>query len=412
MKILFQQFDRNRKEIMDDFSDVCMIPEVSDGFDASLASDVPGMMPVSLCSEKVSFGIYAVHVVLEALEDVEELYLFTGRKQLREIVTLKKGQCLSRVYYLSAAEIIPRYYDSVYPVTRLFVTFCTEKPECIRVHECTAQPAEDTVRIFLCGDSTVTDHSCEIPYHPGACYAGWGQDLLAFLTGEVTVENQAHCGLTTESFRTEGHFELVRKHIHKNDFCLLQFAHNDQKLAHLMADRGYTDNLHAFLDEVRECGGRPVLVTPPGRNIWNADGTYLELLDAYANAVKKLAEKTGTPWINLHEYSVKLIKKMGMKRSRDYFHPEDYTHTNEYGAYRLAEFLAKELEKLFPDRIHCKKEEKPFLFEPPADLWDSMNKTASRVAASDQKEQFDRMEKSTSDLLEVIRAAKEEAFGQ
>lgn len=229
MKILFQQFDRNRKEIMDDFSDVCVIPEVSDGFDASLASDVPGMMPVSLCSEKVSFGIYAVHVVLEALEDVEELYLFTGRKQLREIVTLKKGQCLSRVYYLSAAEIIPRYYDSVYPVTRLFVTFCTEKPECIRVHECTAQPAEDTVRIFLCGDSTVTVHSCEIPYHPGACYAGWGQEL--------------------------------------------------------MADRGYTDNLHAFLDEIREWGGRPVLVTPPGRNIWNADGTYLELLDAYANSV-------------------------------------------------------------------------------------------------------------------------------
>ncbi len=52
------------------------------------------------------------------------------------------------------------------------------------------------------------------------------------------------------------------------------------------------------------------------------------------------------------------------------------------------------------------------LFVPPTGLWDSMNKTASRVAASDQKEQFDRMEKSTSDLLEVIRAAKEEAFGK
>lgn len=58
MKILFQQFDRNRKELMNDFSDVCVIPEVSDGFDASLASDVPGMMPVSLCSEKISFTIY------------------------------------------------------------------------------------------------------------------------------------------------------------------------------------------------------------------------------------------------------------------------------------------------------------------------------------------------------------------
>lgn len=52
------------------------------------------------------------------------------------------------------------------------------------------------------------------------------------------------------------------------------------------------------------------------------------------------------------------------------------------------------------------------LFVPPTGLWDTMNGTASRVAASDQKEQFDRMEKSTSDLLEVIRAAKEEAFGK
>lgn len=389
--------------------DICSIPELSDGFDASLAACAPGLTPVSLCSkEEVSFGIYAVHVVLEALEDVNTLYLFTGRKQLREISSLKRGQCLSSVYYLSAAEIIPRYHDSVYPVTRLFVTYCTEKPDAVRVCECTAEPADDIVRIFLCGDSTVTDYSCEIPYHPGACYAAWGQDLTAFLGGLVTVENQAHCGLTTESFREEGHFELVKRHIRKGDYCLFQFAHNDQKLAHLMADRGYSDNLRKYLDEVRECGANPVLVTPLGRNIWNEDDTYLDLLEAYADAVRRIALETGTPCIDLHEHSVNLIKHQGMKRSRDYYHPDDYTHTNEYGAYLFAGFLAKELESLFPDIIHCINEEQlPFV--PPVDVWDNLDGADNRAAASGQKEQFDRMEKSTSALLEVIRDAKEKA---
>ena len=402
MNISFRKFDRSS----------CSIPELSDGFDPTLAACAPGMNPVSFVSEEVPFGIYAVSVVLEALEDVERLYLFTGRKQLREILSLKRGQRLAGIYYLSAAEIIPRYHDSVYPVKQLSVTYCTEHPETIRVCRCSAEPADGAARIFLCGDSTVTDHSSEIPYHPGACYAAWGQVLPAFLTGPAAVENQAHCGLTMESFRSEGHFELVKRHIRNGDLCLFQFAHNDQKLPHLMANQGYTDNLRRFLDEIRECKASPVLVTPLGRNIWDADGCYLDLLVEYAGAVRKLAEETKTPCIDLHAYSTELMKKQGMKRSRDYFHPDDYTHTNEYGAYRFAAFLSKQLVRLFPDIVHCSKEEKQFLFIPPENIWDSLGGTDDRKAAPGQKEQFDRMEKSTSSLLKTIQKAKEEAMHQ
>ena len=58
-----------------------VIPEVSNGFDVTLPSLPFGMVPVSFWSDRVPAGIYEVRIRLKALEDIERLYLFTGRKQ-------------------------------------------------------------------------------------------------------------------------------------------------------------------------------------------------------------------------------------------------------------------------------------------------------------------------------------------
>ena len=128
-----------------------VIPEVSNGFDVTLPPLPFGMVPVSLWSEPVPAGIYRVRIRLEALEDVERLYLFTGRKQLREILSMKCGQCLDQVYNLSLMEIIPRFREQSYPVEHLFFTFCTEHPGAIRVKAEWEIPQDNITRIFCAG---------------------------------------------------------------------------------------------------------------------------------------------------------------------------------------------------------------------------------------------------------------------
>lgn len=429
---LFRRFIREEEALE------LSIPELSDGFAAEPVSGMKpkdadgiemkeaagsgaeetgvsagaGLVPVSYFTERVLPGNYRVDVEFTAKRDIERLYLFTGRKQLREILSMKAGERFSGKYYQSVAEIIPRYRDTVYPVEHLFFTVCTEDADAVCLGECRAERVDEGTagvrRVFLCGDSTVTDHAGEIPYQPGACYAAWGQALPAFLD-MAAVENQAHCGLTTEDFRREGHFDLVMRYLREGDICLFQFGHNDQKLAHLWPNGEYPGNLRRFIQEVRQKGAVPVLVTPLARNIWDSEERYLDLLEEHAQAVRDVADEKNTVLIELHAWSTAWIAGQGMEASCGYFHPEDYTHTNEYGAYRIAEFMAGELVRIFPELGLRKNRRTAEEFVPPEKLWDQLRKTAGRTADSSRKEQFDCMEKSTAALLEGIAAAKKEA---
>ncbi len=399
MENSFRLYSRNAGSILEG----PMFPEVTDGFDETLPPLPLGMAPVSFRSDPVPAGIYQIHICIKALKDADRIYLFTGRKQLRDILSLKGGQRLERIYNVSVMEIIPRFQENIVLTEHLFFTICTENPEDVQVQARWEPKKEGVTRIFLCGDSTVTDHASELPYEPGACYAAWGQDLPAFLEGSFAVENQAHCGLTTETFRQEGHFDIVKRRICKGDICLFQFGHNDQKLPHLLADREYPENLRRFVREIRESGAYPVLVTPLGRNIWSRDNTYLDLLKEHAQAVCRVAEQERVPRIDLHRFSVDFICKNGMEYCRSFFHPEDYTHTNEYGACFFGEYVAKRLAGLFPEILQAREQHMDFT--PPGGLWEKLGLNGRKNTSQTQREQFDNMEKSTGELLKAIREA-------
>ncbi len=447
MKYKFRRFSSRFYEA--DGPSPLTIPEVSDGFERSEPTTGPGLRGVSYFTDEIPQGLYEIHLSLEALQDISCLFLFTGRKQLRECVSLKKGQRLERSFWQSAAEIIPRYHDESCPVRNLFFTYCTANPAAVKVGECYAEAETDRLAasegkqdgaeaVFLCGDSTVTDHTGQLPYHPGACYAAWGQALPAFLSGRIAVENQAHCGLTTEDFIKEGHFEIVKRYIRPGNLCLIQFAHNDQKLSHLLADRQYPVNLKRMIRELRACQATPVLVTPLGRNIWKEDGSYLELLEEHTQAMKGVAAQMDVPCIDLHAFSVAFIRGKGMEEACNYFHPGDYTHTNEYGACVFAAWIAGELQRLFPkkimlaDRGNNPEASDPIdsctpalsvsenwleAFQPPKDLWKKLGQSGIQAASAQntgdgamqqgRREKFDAMEKSTANLLKVIQEAKE-----
>ncbi len=416
------------------------IPELADNFDKRLEVLADGLEVKGFYEEARGAGIYQIFWKVRAREDVECLYLFAGRKNLCFLGGLKAGETAEGNCYTHICEIIPRYYDAVMEIEKVCFTAACESMEKLEILELRVEKVRESGKesgperkcadgengscasgqksglsevpvVFLAGDSTVTDQSCEIPYNPGTCYSSWGQALTFYVGQCAAVDNQAHCGLSTETFRNEGHFDIVERAIRPGDYCLFQFGHNDQKLPHLQAETGYRDNLLRFLEEIRQKGGIPVLVTPLGRNTWKEDGSYNDLLWEHTEAVKRIGRETDTPVINLHEFSVNFYLKNGKVKSRDYFHPADATHTNEYGAYLFAGVIADGLKAIDEKRFgNVRERAQSAEFVPEDSVWDRVNGGADgRNKTKEQKEQFDAAEKSVENLVAIVEKARKDA---
>ncbi|MCF0186630.1 MAG: rhamnogalacturonan acetylesterase [Bacteroidaceae bacterium] len=207
----------------------------------------------------------------------------------------------------------------------------------------------DGPTFYIAGDSTVTDQSASYPYLPWNSYAAWGQMLSFFVGSEAAISNHAHSGLTTESFRSEGHYRILLDRVKKDDIVLFQFGHNDQKLMELKHDEGYHDRLLTYIREIREIGATPVIVSPLARNSWKKDGDltrYNDLLKDYAKECELVTEKLDACFIDLHQRSMDLILTMGRDKAKSLFFPGDYTHTNDYGAFLFASMIFDGLKKL------------------------------------------------------------------
>lgn len=384
------------------------IPELGDGFDGRMEGNPKGLVVSDYYAEADGEGVYYISYRVEVKEDVEQLFIFAGRKQLLRHGSRKAGEIVEGSVYLHFGEIIPRYYTDSMKIERIgFAIACEDLKKIGKVAMAAEKLPEDTKIpvLYLAGDSTMTDQSCEIPYLPGGCYCSWGQSLAYYLGQSAAVDNQAHCGLSTETFRDEGHFAIVQKYMRPGDYCLFQFGHNDQKLPHLQAYTGYRENLIRFVNEVRGMCGIPVLITPLARNTWFADQTYNDLLKEHAAAVFSVGEETGVPVIDLHRFSMELIKEKGKEASRVYFHPGDMTHPNEFGSWLFAGYIARELRELDPLAFPVEPADEKAL-EPDEEAGKLTGSQADRNWKKEQKEVFDAMEKSADQLAAAVAQAK------
>lgn len=387
------------------------IPELADGFDRSGGGKRPGMQPVTYIEKVEGNGTYMVRIRVKAAKSMEQLFIFAGRKKIVYAGPLPAGQVLECETILHLSEIIPRYHDQPFRQSYVSVSFAGREIEALTI-TCpeVKQLKKRGAVIFLAGDSTVTDQSCQVPYRPEACYSSWGQNLQLYVGGRYGVDNQAHSGLTTESFRREGHYEIVRKYLQPGDYCLFQFGHNDQKLPLLQAASGYRENLRAYVREVRELGGNPVLVTPLARNTWYEDGSYRDLLKEYAKTVIEIGMLDQVPVIDLHEASVRVIKDRGKDGSQVLFHPGDMTHTNEYGSLLFAEVIADGLGCILPDGKDIMAGKlKVDLLPAKAGAEEGAEEADRKPHRAEEKEQFHQMEKSAAELFRIVEQAKQQA---
>ncbi|MCM1183278.1 MAG: GDSL-type esterase/lipase family protein [Roseburia sp.] len=305
-----------------------------------IAADGGRLIPLCFKADVERQGNYEVRLTLYGRG---EILVFAGARRLVYKGCMTEEGAVECSFLLNVCDIIPRGKTCMFEKRSIDIAVLGEAVRLSTVHI----EQVNCPTLYIAGDSTVTDQSAEYPYAPGTSYSGWGQMLGWYLNKGIAVSNHAHSGLTVESFRSEGHYAIVQANFKQGDYLFMQFGHNDQKLMHLKAKGGYRDGLAAYIEETRQRGGYPVIVTPLARNTWKADdGTYNDLLAEYADVCIALGEELQVPVVDLHGRSMAFVIGKGLEAAKPFFFPKDYTHTNDYGAYKMAGFVVADyLEK-------------------------------------------------------------------
>lgn len=203
-------------------------------------------------------------------------------------------------------------------------------------------------KVYLVGDSTVADQYAEP-------YASWGQMLPAMFDDRVVVANHAKSGASLKSFLVGLRLDKVLSGIGPGDWLLIQFGHNDQKAewpqTYVDAAGTYPAYLRTYIAEARRRGAQAVLVTPPERRNFDAQGHVRDTLGAYAEAVRKVASEENVPLVDLNRESIAIYEALGPVVSPSAFaqNGEDHTHHDNYGAWLMASAVARELRRAVPD---------------------------------------------------------------
>ncbi len=190
------------------------------------------------------------------------------------------------------------------------------------------EKVEDSMTVFLAGDSTVTDQQFEP-------WSSWGAMLPRFFGPDVAVANYAESGESVASFTGARRSDKILATMRKGDYLFIQFGHNDMKDTSPAALTGYKDRMRKLLTSFRDKGGIPVLVTSVHRRSFDRPGKVIvNSLGEYPETVRKLAEEEKVALIDLHAMTQILYEAMGAEVTKKAF--VDSTHHTNYGGYEIA----------------------------------------------------------------------------
>lgn len=213
------------------------------------------------------------------------------------------------------------------------------------------------ISLYLIGDSTMAGKTDDkFPE------TGWGQMLPDYFSSDIIVKNHAVNGRSTKSFMEEGRWRAVVDSLHKEDYVCIQFAHNDQKSADPLRFTNpvtaYRSNLIRFINDTREKGAFPILITPIVRRNFNEEGVLLDTHGLYALVIHEVSREYNVPLVDLQLLTEELVILLGEEGSKKLFnwlepgehanYPEgkqDNTHLNRIGATEVARLFVQEIEK-------------------------------------------------------------------
>lgn len=310
-------------------------------------------------------GTYRVDLSIDAgKEDLKNLSVFAGRRNLIDYeVSIKAGEKYTRTFYQAVTPYIPPLCSEPVIDRCIFISIAGMRSHVLNDQESMLSDnckisvnvvREDVPVIWVAGDSTLTDQSAGVPYYPYGSCAGWAQTLARFID-KAAVCNLAHSGMTTNCFRDDGHFAIVKKMIKPGDLFIMQFGHNDQKRRNLGAFKEYDENLRRYVREIRRLGAEPVICSPISRipavitkadqkETYNDEKQYYSLLSSYAKAAKKVSDELDVSFADLHKITFEKWAE-NIEDAHDFFMPGDITHTNEYGALLISGYFVEEMRK-------------------------------------------------------------------
>ncbi|MXV14479.1 rhamnogalacturonan acetylesterase [Hufsiella ginkgonis] len=217
-------------------------------------------------------------------------------------------------------------------------------------------PAEDKLKIYLIGDSTMANKQLRaLPE------TGWGMPFSNFFDGSVTVDNRAQNGRSTKSFMAENRWKPVVDSLQPGDIVLVQFGHNDEvkTKATYTTEEEFKAYLHKYVSDARSKKALPVLITPVARRNFDGNGKIAGTHEVYAEIVRTVARENNVPLIDLDQESQALLQSFGVENSKLLYnhllpgeHPnypdgkEDNTHFSELGARKMAQIVLADLVKL------------------------------------------------------------------
>ena len=293
-------------------------------------------------------------------------YHFYGDK----IHTSKYG---AEMNALSAAEGL---WESTNPVLKPLQTMMKNVvPDCFVVNREGGKPV-----VFFTGDSTVKN----VDKDDDGMWGWASQAFTVFDESKVTLVNAARAGRSTRSFIREGLWDKVYNSLQPGDYVTIEFGHNDicpmddQKARGVI--KGSSDTCHVYhlandtyelvysfgwylrkmIDDCREKGATPILVSLTPRNEW--PGGKIERRDgSYGKWYREVVEQTGVEFVDLHNISADFLDKKfavkslpadkekakakmeQLKQKAGKYFKKDHTHTSKIGAQMNAQSFAKGL---------------------------------------------------------------------
>ena len=221
--------------------------------------------------------------------------------------------------------------------------------------------------VWFTGDSTVKNYDKD----KNGMWGLGSQAYTVFDPKRITCYNAAKAGRSCRTYLDEGRWDRVYNSLQPGDYVLIQFGHNDIGGIGDGKERGEIpcadDTCHVyksqskgtyelvysfgwylkkFIDDVREKGATPILVSLTPRNEWK-DGHIERRNDTYGKWYRQVVKETGCEFVDLHNIAADYFdKKCGSKEKASKYYNHDHTHTSLLGARTNIKNLAKGLKDI------------------------------------------------------------------
>lgn len=236
----------------------------------------------------------------------------------------------------------------------------------------TARPIPGSTRkgdnpvLFLIGNSTMRTGTLG---NGNNGQWGWGYFAPDFFDeNKITVENHALGGTSSRTFYNKLWPDVLTG-VKKGDWVVIELGHNDNgpydsgrarasipgtgrdSLRVTIQETGveetvysYGEYMRRFINDVKERGGYPVLVSLTPRNAWEDKDSMriVRVSDTYGGWAREVAEEEQVPFIDLNEITAQKFERHGKEKVNEMFYL-DLIHTSEFGAKENAASFAEGL---------------------------------------------------------------------